>query len=144
MGERYVRNVQVGGSSPPISTSNLFDIITKRISFQPQILSSKSLHKPGFDRGAFSSKSPSFLVRNQSSYCFRIAVPKDIREVVGKTELRYSLQTGSLGEVRYRSRRLAESVQRLFRELRQETDKMAQLSWEKFVSNLEIVMPNTA
>ncbi len=32
-------------------------------------------------------KSPSYLVRNPYSYCFRMIVPKDLRKFVGKTEL---------------------------------------------------------
>jgi hypothetical protein len=39
-------------------------------------------------------KSPSYLVRNPYSYCFRMVVPKDLRKFVGKTELRYTLRTG--------------------------------------------------
>lgn len=63
---------------------------------------------------------PSYLVRQPSSYCFRMVVPADLRGVVGKRELRYSLQTGFLSEAKYRARRMAGFVQGLFRYLRKE------------------------
>jgi hypothetical protein len=34
-----------------------------------------------------SPKSPSYLVRNPYSYCFRMVVPKDLQKFVGKREL---------------------------------------------------------
>ena len=43
-----------------------------------------------------SFKSPNYLIRNPYSYCFRMIVPKDLRNVVGKSELRYTLKTGYL------------------------------------------------
>ena len=59
------------------------------------------------------SKSCSYLIRNPYSYCFRMAVPKDLQILVGKTELRYSLKTGSLGDAKYKARLLAGQVQRI-------------------------------
>jgi len=44
-----------------------------------------------------SPKSPSYLVRNPYSYCFRMVVPKDLQKFVGKRELRYTLRTGYAG-----------------------------------------------
>jgi hypothetical protein len=38
--------------------------------------------------------SPSYLIRNPYSYCFRMKVPKDLQGIVGKKEIRYSLHTG--------------------------------------------------
>jgi hypothetical protein len=38
--------------------------------------------------------SPSYLIRNRYSYGFRLRVPADLQEYVGKKELRYSLRTG--------------------------------------------------
>ena len=40
--------------------------------------------------------SPSYLIRSAHSFCFSMFVPKDLHDVVGKKELRYSLQTGSI------------------------------------------------
>ena len=73
------------------------------------------------------STAPTYLVRQSSSYCFRMSVPSDLREVVGRRELRYSLKTGFLSEAKYRSRRMAGFVQGLFRYLREE-GKMKEIS----------------
>jgi len=63
-------------------------------------------------------KSPSYLIRNPHSYCFRMIVPKDLQELVGKKELRYSLKTGYLGVAKYKARLLAGQVQFLFQRFR--------------------------
>ena len=44
--------------------------------------------------------SPSFLIRNRYSYCFRMNVPIDLRPMIGKKEFRYSLKTGYLSEAK--------------------------------------------
>ncbi|MBT8762474.1 site-specific integrase [Desulfohalobiaceae bacterium Ax17] len=64
------------------------------------------------------TKSPSYLIRNSSSYCFRLVIPKDLRPIICKTELRYSLRTGSLSIAKHRARLMASYVHRLFIELR--------------------------
>ncbi len=64
------------------------------------------------------SHSPSYLVRNAHSYCFRLIVPKDLKKFVGKTELRYTLGTGYLGIAKKKSRFLAGQVQFIFQVLR--------------------------
>jgi len=51
-----------------------------------------------------------YLARNRLSYCFRVRVPADLQPIIGKTELRYSLQTGYL--------RLAKSRVMLFQHVR--------------------------
>jgi hypothetical protein len=38
---------------------------------------------------------PDHLVRQSHSWCFRLVIPVDLRGVVGKSELRYTLYTGS-------------------------------------------------
>jgi len=63
-------------------------------------------------------KSPSYLVRNPYSYCFRLIVPKDLQPRLGKKELRYSLKTGYLGVAKQRARLLAGQVHLTFRLLR--------------------------
>lgn len=79
--------------------------------------------------GVFSfSGTPSYLVRNPSSYCFRMVVPIDLRKVMGKTELRFSLRTGSLSEAKYRSMRIAGFTLSLFRKLRHMEGEMSELS----------------
>ena len=49
------------------------------------------------------SKNPSCIVRTPYSYCFRMKVPIDIQEWVGKKELRYSLKTGRIGIARQKA-----------------------------------------
>ena len=63
--------------------------------------------------------SPSYLVRNQYSYCFRLHVPADLQVYVGKKELRYSLRTGYLSDAKFKARFYAAGVQLLFRRLRE-------------------------
>ena len=63
-------------------------------------------------------KSPSYLIRNPYSYCFRMSVPQDLQRLVGKKELRYSLKTGYLGVARHKARVLAGQVQQIFTCLR--------------------------
>ncbi|MFC1494751.1 DUF6538 domain-containing protein [Thermodesulfobacteriota bacterium] len=38
------------------------------------------------------NKSPKYLIRNPHSYCFRMKVPFDLHNTIGKKELRYSLR----------------------------------------------------
>jgi len=45
-------------------------------------------------------------------------VPSDLRKFVGKTELRYSLNTGYLGEAKSKARLMAGMVQNYFRSIR--------------------------
>lgn len=75
-----------------------------------------------------SLRSPSFLVRNAHSYCFRLIVPKDLQQFVGKTELRYTLRTGYLGVAKRKSRFLAGQVQFIFQLLRKGFVGMVKLS----------------
>lgn len=62
--------------------------------------------------------SPSWLVRQDSGWCFRMVVPLDLQPIVGKKEIRYSLRTGFLGEAKYMARRMAGETLNLFRRLR--------------------------
>lgn len=72
--------------------------------------------------------SPSYLVRNAHSYCFRLIVPKDLQEFVGRTELRYTLRTGYLGVAKRKSRFLAGQAQFIFQFLRKGFFGMHKLS----------------
>jgi len=74
-----------------------------------------------------SRRFPSYTIRNPHSYCFRMIVPKDLRKFVGKTELRYTLDTGSIGLAKSKARLLAGKFQQLFRFLR-ESQKLAELT----------------
>ncbi len=64
------------------------------------------------------SKSPSYLVRNAYSYCFRMYIPNDLQSLIGKKELRRSLKTGYLGLAKSKARLYAGRMQLLFRYLR--------------------------
>ena len=73
-------------------------------------------------------KSPSYLVRNPYTYCFRMNVPEDLQRYVGKKELRYSLRTGYLGLAKQKARLLAGNIQHLFRYLRDKRYIMSKLT----------------
>ncbi len=60
------------------------------------------------------TRSPSYLAHNQFGYCFRMHIPLDLQNCIGKKELRYSLQTRRLGEAKTRARGLAGNIQILF------------------------------
>ncbi|MDB4442264.1 tyrosine-type recombinase/integrase [bacterium] len=77
------------------------------------------------------TKSPSYLIRNPHSYCFRLTVPKDLQKFVGKTELRYSLKTGYIGVAKQKARYLAGQVQYLFQYLREGGLALSGISDEK-------------
>ena len=66
----------------------------------------------------------SYLVRNRYSYCFRMKVPKDLRQLIKKTELRYSLKTGYLGHARNQAQLLAGLLHKLFIFLRENCNGM--------------------
>jgi len=74
--------------------------------------------------------SPTYLVRNPYSYCFRMIVPKDLQKFVGKKELRYTLKTGYLSAAKQKARFVAAQVQLIFRLLRKGTSILAKLSEE--------------
>jgi integrase len=75
-------------------------------------------------------KSPHYLIRNRYSYCFRMIVPRDLQQLVGKKELRYSLKTGYVGVARVKAQMIAAQVHQIFACLRSGR-KMVDLSDEK-------------
>ncbi|WP_054033061.1 DUF6538 domain-containing protein [Desulfatitalea tepidiphila] len=72
----------------------------------------------------YSIPSKSNIILNRYSYCFRMKVPPDLRPIVQKTELRYSLKTGYLGHAKSQARLMAGLTQKLFTFLRENRDKM--------------------
>jgi hypothetical protein len=74
------------------------------------------------------NKSPTYLIRNSYSYCFRMIIPKDLQPAFGKKELRYSLKTGYLGVAKQKARYIAGQVQSIFRILRKGSYAMVNLS----------------
>ena len=89
-----------------------------------------------------SRRSPSYTIRNPHSYCFRMIVPKDLRKFVGKTELRYTLDTGSIGLAKSKARLLAGKFQQLFRFLR-ESQKLAELTNDQIQAMVDQYIQNS-
>jgi hypothetical protein len=82
----------------------------------------------GADDMRASPKSPSYLVRNPYSYCFRMVVPKDLQKFVGKRELRYTLGTGYAGIARQKAQFVASKVHFIFRTLRKGVSTLKKLT----------------
>jgi len=76
-------------------------------------------------------RSPHYLVRNPYSYCFRVYVPKDLQQLVGKKELRYSLKTGYVGVARVKAQLIAAQVHQIFECLRKGGRRLTDLTDEK-------------
>jgi len=74
------------------------------------------------------NRSPSYLVRNSYSYCFRMIIPQDLKPYFGKKELRYTLKTGYIGEAKIKARFFAGQIQLIFRLLREGNFMMGKLS----------------
>ncbi len=87
--------------------------------------------------------SPSYLVRNPYSYCFRMKVPKDLQGIVGKKEIRYSLHTGYVSIARNKARFLACQVQLIFRFLRKGGTALSKLSDDQIKVLVEHHIKNT-
>lgn len=75
--------------------------------------------------------SPSYLIRNDYSYYFRIRVPTDMQRYVGRKELSYSLKTGYVGIAKHKARLLASLVQQLFRNFKNGDRRLSELSEDK-------------
>jgi len=76
-------------------------------------------------------KSPSYLIRNSYSYCFRMNVPRDLQQFVGRKELRYSLNTGYLGLARCKAWLISGQVHLMFMYLRRRIIRLSEPSEEK-------------
>jgi len=50
------------------------------------------------------------LLQKSSGHFFRYQFPKDIKALVGKSEIRYSLRTGRLGLAKSRARMIAGKI----------------------------------
>lgn len=61
-----------------------------------------------------------------SGYIFRMRVPNDLRQIVGKTEFRYSLRTGSLRVAKPRACSIASFIKELFMRLRSDMPELTQ------------------
>ena len=90
-------------------------------------------------------RNPSYLVRNPHGYNFRIIVPKDLQNIVGKCELRYSLKTGFLSEGKSRARLLAGLIQQLFFKIRSNRPEYGKQQIESLIRRfLDFVMEDSA
>lgn len=70
---------------------------------------------------------PTYIYRHNSSYIFRIAIPRDISPHLNKKEYRYSLKTGSLSVAKFRARVIVSMIQTLFKDIRR-GGRMAELT----------------
>lgn len=61
-----------------------------------------------------------------SGYIFRLKIPLDLKPIVGKTEFRYSLRTGSLRIAKQRTRCISAYLQQLFMTLRTDMTELTQ------------------
>lgn len=64
---------------------------------------------------------PAYLYQSPYGYIFRMRIPPDLKDLIGKVEYRYSLRTGSLKDARHRARLLASNIQQLFMDVREGT-----------------------
>ena len=76
-------------------------------------------------------RSPSYFIRNQYSYCFRMNVPKDLQPYLYRKELRYSLRTGYIGLAKHKARYLAGQLHMLFKYLRGSVNGLSKLETKK-------------
>lgn len=73
-------------------------------------------------------RSPSYLVKHNHIFYFRIAVPTNLRPLLRKTEYRFSLKTAFLKKARRKSTFMGWTANRIFKELQQGTGRMAELT----------------
>lgn len=64
------------------------------------------------------TRSPNHLYRKGSIYYFRHSIPHDMRDSLGRSEIRMSLQTGYLAEARPKARILALGVKQILTKMR--------------------------
>ena len=76
----------------------------------------------------FSIFTPLYMYQSPSGYVFRLRIPKDLKHLVGKTEFRYSLATGTIRVAKERARRIAGFVQELLMKVR---GSMSEFTTEK-------------
>ena len=73
-------------------------------------------------------KNPGYLALQSCGYCFRMTVPKDLKAVIGKNELRYSLKEGSLRTAKSKAKMIAGQASGLFNNLRKDSSNMTTLT----------------
>ena len=78
-----------------------------------------------------------YLLHTPSSFFFRLTIPVDLRFLIGKRELRWSLKTGAVGIAKQKARLLAGNLHHLFRQLRQERPDMTELTTDNIQRLIE-------
>ena len=63
-------------------------------------------------------------------------VPKDLQMVVGKRELRYTLNTGSLRQAKAKSKETSRKVKELFKQLKGRGMKLTEAKFNEIVRDL--------
>ena len=61
---------------------------------------------------------PSYLTHNGHNYCFRIRVPPDLTNCINRTQIKFSLGTGSVLQARSKALSLAGNYKELFKWVR--------------------------
>lgn len=79
------------------------------------------------------SRQPSYMYQCPSGYIFRLRIPFDLRELVGKCEFRYSLRSGTLRVAKHRARCIASYIQQLFIKVRSSMAEFTQEQITKLV-----------
>jgi len=65
------------------------------------------------------------LSKESYGYCYRIRVPLKIQSVVGLTEIKYSLKTGSIRKAKQKAKQISANVIHLFKKLSQQQQQKA-------------------
>ncbi len=81
-------------------------------------------------------RTPTYLFRKGSIYYFRIAIPIDVRQVFGRTEINYSLQTDDLYQARVKASILSTSIRNLISKARRGDLIMADINVAEFRQRL--------
>jgi hypothetical protein len=83
----------------------------------------------------FLVSAPSYMYQSPSGYIFRLRIPSDLKDVVGKVEFRYSLRSGSLRVAKHRARAIAVYIHELFLKLRKNMTEFTQDKINELVKN---------
>lgn len=62
--------------------------------------------------------SGNYTYHTPPGYIFRLRIPRDLQDIVGKTEFRYSLRSGFLRKAKVKARAIAHYVHELFEKVR--------------------------
>ncbi len=79
---------------------------------------------------------PTYVLLRPSGYCFRYQVPKDIKPLVGKSEIRYTLDTRQRSVAKSRARLIAGHIQQLIRSIRKNPGAMTQKLTRDLINSL--------